>query len=166
MNHHILISVGSNINKTQNTIEGLQALYMAFGEIELSTIYESESVGFAGENFYNLVVSGHTSKSVPDVCNILKKIEDDLGRIRDKKFGNRTLDLDLLTYDDLVSDESVVLPRGEIEYNAFVLKPMAELVPNHIHPTTGLSYLSLWQNYTNTQQRLWPVTLAWSPVVK
>ena len=94
MKHHILISVGSNIDKENNTKEGLQALYEAFGELALSTIYESESVGFEGDNFYNLVVSGFTQKNVADVCSTLKEIEDKLGRVRGKKLGNRTLDLD------------------------------------------------------------------------
>jgi 2-amino-4-hydroxy-6-hydroxymethyldihydropteridine diphosphokinase len=161
--HHILISVGSNINKTQNTITGLQALDAKFSDLQTSTIYESESVGFAGDNFYNLVASGYTDKSVAQVCDILKTIEDETGRVRDKKFGNRTLDLDLLTYDNIICESPVILPRGEIEYNAFVLRPMAELVPEQIHPTTGKSYLSLWQNYSNTQQRLWPASLEWNP---
>ena len=163
MTHHILISVGSNIDKEHNTLAGLQSLFDVFGELQLSTIYESESVGFSGNNFLNLVVSAQTQKSVAEVCEALKKIEDDSGRVRDKKFGNRTLDLDLLTYDELVCDHPVVLPRGEIEYNAFVLKPMAEIVPEHVHPTTGKTYAKLWHDYSNPQQRLWPTALTWSP---
>lgn len=163
MTHHILISVGSNIDKEHNTLAGLQSLFDIFGELQISTIYESESVGFSGNNFLNLVVLTQTQKSVAEVCEALKKIEDDAGRVRDKKFGNRTLDLDLLTYDELVCDYPVVLPRGEIEYNAFVLKPMAEIVPDHVHPTTGKTYAKLWQDYSNSQQRLWPAALTWSP---
>lgn len=162
MNHHILISVGSNIEKEHNTASGLNALQDVFGTLTISTIYESEPVGFAGSNFYNLVVAANTAKSIDQVCHILKQIEDDHGRIRDKKYGNRTLDLDLLTFDLQVCEQPVVLPRAEIEYNAFVLKPMAEIVPNHIHPTTGKTYADLWQHYNNDQQRLWPSGMQWS----
>ena len=163
MSHHLLISVGSNIEKEKNTLAGLYAIEQHFSNISISTIYESESVGFYGNNFLNLVVAANTSMNVAQVCQVLKDIEDDSGRIRDKKFGNRTLDLDLLTFDDLICDSPVVLPRGEIEHNAFVLKPMAELVPNEIHPTTGRSYAQLWERYHNPQQRLWPEALTWSP---
>jgi 2-amino-4-hydroxy-6-hydroxymethyldihydropteridine diphosphokinase len=163
VSHYLLISVGSNIEKEKNTLAGLDALEHHFDSVSISTIYESESVGFDGNNFLNLVVAAQTSMDVAQVCQVLKEIEDKSGRIRDKKFGNRTLDLDLLTFDDLICDTPVVLPRGEIEHNAFVLKPMAELVPNQIHPTTGRSYAQLWESYHNPQQRLWPAALTWSP---
>jgi len=162
MKHHILISLGSNINKEENTQNGLDALYACFDSLSLSTIYESESVGFIGNNFLNLVVSAKTNEAIPSVCKILKKIEDEHGRTRDVKFGNRTLDLDLLTFDDVVCDTPIVLPRAEIEYNAFVLKPMAELVPNMLHPISKVSYADLWQDFKknnpNRKQRLWPST--------
>ena len=165
LEHEILISVGSNIDKKQNTARGLQALQNTFGELTLSTIFESESVGFAGNNFYNLVVLAKTSLSIEKVCTLLKAIEDEQGRTRDVKFGNRTLDLDLLTFDDVVTKSPVELPRGEIEYNAFVLRPMAEIVPDYIHPTTQKNYRLLWDEFlsdsVNKQQRLWPSGFTW-----
>ncbi|MFT6270232.1 MAG: 2-amino-4-hydroxy-6-hydroxymethyldihydropteridine diphosphokinase [Alphaproteobacteria bacterium] len=166
MKHQILISVGSNIEKERNTELGLQALHDSFGELLLSTVFESESVGFAGNNFLNLVVLAHTTFSIKDVCARLKAIEDEQGRTRDKKFGNRTLDLDLLTFDDVISSSPIVLPRDEIEYNAFVLKPMAEIIPDQIHPCTQKTYGVLWQEFLshskNKQQRLWPSGFIWS----
>lgn len=166
MPHKILISVGSNIDPEHNTASGLQALYDSFGDLVLSDIFESESVGFDGNNFYNLVVLAHTNMSVSEVCSNLKDIENKHGRIRDKKFGNRTLDLDLLTFDSKVCEQPVILPRPEIEYNAFVLQPMAQVVPNDIHPTSGKTYAQLWQNYSNSNQRLWPSGMQWSPATK
>jgi 2-amino-4-hydroxy-6-hydroxymethyldihydropteridine diphosphokinase len=166
MTHQILISVGSNIDKERNTERGLQALYNSFGELVLSTILESESVGFAGNNFLNLVVLARTTWSIQDVCARLKAIEDDQGRTRDKKFGNRTLDLDLLTFNDVITSTPIVLPRDEIEYNAFVLRPMAEIIPEQIHPCTQKTYGVLWQEFLsdskNKQQRLWPSNFIWS----
>lgn len=166
MKHQILISVGSNIDKESNTEKGLQALYDYFGELVVSTIYESESVGFSGDNFLNSVVLAYTSKSIKDVCLQLKLIEDKQGRTRDKKFGNRTLDLDLLTFDNVVTNSPVILPRQEIEYNAFVLQPIAEIVPNQIHPTSQKKYVTLWNEFLlhkpNNQQKLWPSGYTWS----
>lgn len=163
MSHSILISVGSNIDKKINTDAGLNGLAEAFGNIQLSPVYESESVGFTGATFFNLVVSAQTDATVERVCEILKNIEDDNGRIRgSEKFASRTLDLDLLTYDEFVTSKPVVLPREEILYNAFVLRPLADLMPMSIHPVANKTYQSLWQHYDKTQQNLWIADYSWS----
>ncbi|AEP30915.1 2-amino-4-hydroxy-6-hydroxymethyldihydropteridine diphosphokinase [Brumicola nitratireducens] len=161
--HFILISVGSNIDKAANTDAGLNGLNKAFDGIQLSPVYESESVGFKGDTFFNLVVSASTNKSIARVCEILKQIEDENGRVRgSEKFAPRTLDLDLLTYDDTVIDNPIVLPREEILYNAFVLRPLADLVPQHMHPLVKKTYQSLWQQYDKQKQNLWVADYTWS----
>ncbi|WP_100656169.1 2-amino-4-hydroxy-6-hydroxymethyldihydropteridine diphosphokinase [Alteromonas flava] len=161
--HYILISLGSNIEREKHTRAGVNALSQMFADIEVSSVYESESVGFAGAAFYNLVVGAYTDKSVIEVCQVLKKIEQDNGRKRsEKKFASRTLDLDLLTYDSLVISSPVVLPREEILHNAFVLQPLAELVPKHQHPVLGETYQQMWQAYDKSKQKLWPVVFDWS----
>lgn len=161
--HSILISLGSNIDKEINTRRGLDELANCFGELALSRVFESESVGFSGDNFYNLVVKTHTHMSIAGVCEALKAIEQACGRLRQsEKFSPRTLDLDLLTYDIEVCTEPVVLPREEITYNAFVLQPMADLVPEEIHPLTLQSYAHMWQQYDKSKQHLWPVAFTWS----
>ena len=160
--HLILISLGSNIEREHHTRRGVEALQRHFTDVSLSSVYESEAVGFDGNAFYNLCAIAHTDLSIEGVCQVLKQIERDNGRITsEKKFAPRTLDLDLLTYDDQVVSEPIVLPREEIEYNAFVLQPLAELVPDHIHPVTGKSYLALWDAYDNPQQKLWPIEFTW-----
>jgi len=129
----------------------------------VSSVYESEAVGFNGSPFYNAAARATTSKSIEEVCAILKAIEKDNGRVHtDKKFCARTLDLDLLTYDSKVTTTPVVLPREEICYNAFVLWPLAELVPNDIHPETQETYAKMWQNFDKQKQQLWPIDFTWS----
>ncbi|WP_100643810.1 2-amino-4-hydroxy-6-hydroxymethyldihydropteridine diphosphokinase [Alteromonas facilis] len=160
--HHILISLGTNIQREKHTRSGVEALKQHFEDVQLSSVYESESVGFDGDAFYNLVASAYTDLPVAKVCQILKQIEQDNGRKRgEKKFASRTLDLDLLTYDQLVTKEPVTLPRDEITYNAFVLQPLAELVPTHKHPVKNASYLDLWQSFDSSKQKLWPITFNW-----
>lgn len=162
--HDIYISVGSNVDREKHTKAGLQGMYEVFGELILSTVYESESVGFKGNNFYNLVVKATTTLSITDVCRVLKKIEQDNKRQRDEqKFSPRTLDLDLLLYDHQVSCAPIALPRPEVLYNAFVLKPLAEIAADDIHPVVKESYANLWQQYDKGQQNLWAITLDWSP---
>ena len=161
--HQILISVGSNIDRAHYTRASLVAMKAYFFNIKCSSVYESESVGFDGSPFYNAVVSADTERSIEDVCHVLKQIERDHGRKhQEKKFCSRTLDLDLLTYDDVVIDTPVRLPREEILYNAFVLWPLAELVPEGIHTTTGKSYAQLWRAFDKQKQRLQPINFTWS----
>ena len=161
--HTIFISVGSNIEREKHVRAGLHAMYHSFGKLSLSSVYESESVGFAGSHFYNLVVKAQTTLSVNQVCSVLKQIEEDNHRVRGgKKFSSRTLDLDLLLYDMLVSQASVELPRDEILYNAFVLKPLAEIAPHSVHPVEDRTYQELWDDYDQSQQKLWPIEFTWS----
>jgi 2-amino-4-hydroxy-6-hydroxymethyldihydropteridine diphosphokinase len=162
--HSIFISVGSNIDKEKYTRAAIYELGKVFDTLVLSQVYESKAVGFVGHNFYNLVVKAHSLRSIEDVCLILKNIEDKHKRQRGaEKFSPRTLDLDLLLYDNVVCQSPVELPRGEILYNAFVLQPLAEIAPNDIHPLAKQSYQQLWQHYDKSQQQLWPIAFDWSP---
>ena len=161
--HTILISIGSNIEREHYTKQSLVALKQHFSDVTVSSVYESEAVGFNGSPFYNAAARATTSKSIEEVCAILKAIEKDNGRVHtDKKFCARTLDLDLLTYDSKVTTTPVVLPREEICYNAFVLWPLAELVPDDIHPETQETYAQMWQNFDKQKQQLWPIDFTWS----
>lgn len=155
----IYISLGSNINRDQNTRKGVHALALAFGDLTLSSVYESEAVGFSGDAFYNMVIACDVDLSVQDVNCRLRDIEDAHGRDRSgPKFSSRTLDLDLLLYDDLVLDENgLKLPREEILKNAFVLWPLAEIAPQLKHPQTGVSYAEHWKAFDKTKEKLRPV---------
>jgi 2-amino-4-hydroxy-6-hydroxymethyldihydropteridine diphosphokinase len=162
--HTIYISVGSNVNREKHTKSGLQGMHQAFSKLVLSSVYESESVGFEGNNFYNLVVRAQTGLSIEAVCVVLKQIEQDNKRQRgEQKFAPRTLDLDLLLYDQRVTTKPIELPRPEILYNAFVLKPLAEIAPNEVHPVDKKTYADLWQAYDKSQQKLWAIKFDWSP---
>ena len=155
----IYISIGSNINPSENIQHALNDLHQTFGEITCSTHYESKSVGFDGENFINLVASAKTDMDVLVVADHLHKIEDQHGRDRSgPKFSSRTLDLDLLLYDALVFEQGKLkIPRDEILFNAFVLCPLAELAPDLLHPIEQKRYAELWQAFDQASQPLWPI---------
>ncbi len=160
----IYISLGSNIEPEQHLQAGLKSLRACFGPLRLSSMYESEAVGFSGTNFLNMVASAETDLNIAAVVAQFKQIEQNHGRlVGAKKFSPRTLDLDLLLYDHVVCETPVTLPRAEIVNNAFVLWPLAELAPELIHPVVDKSYASLWQEYDKDSQRLWPVTFEWPP---
>lgn len=151
----VFISVGSNIERETNVASALRALEETFGPLQVSSIYESEAVGFEGAPFFNLVVGFFTALPVEDVASRLAEIEQRHGRTRNsKKFSNRTLDLDLLLYgDEVLHVGKLALPRDEITRYAFMLEPLAELVPARRHPLLGKTYAELWAEYDKTNSR-------------
>ena len=159
----VALSLGSNINRYHNLSGALDALAEAFGELWCSPVYESESVGFDGSNFLNSVVVIHAERSLGDINAVLKRIEDDHGRNRQgPKFSPRTLDIDVLTYGDAVGRvEGIELPREETAKNAFVLKPLADLLPDTRLPGSEFTYAQLWAAYPKDKQKLWRVDFRW-----
>jgi 2-amino-4-hydroxy-6-hydroxymethyldihydropteridine diphosphokinase len=141
------ISIGSNIDRERNIAAGLQALERNFGDLIVSSVYESEPVGFSGDAFYNLVVGFNSGLDVRTVAQKLRDIEMANGRLPDsKKFSARTLDLDLILYGDLIVNEGdFQIPRTDIERYAFVLEPLAEIAPTLMHPVLCMNYAELWQ---------------------
>ncbi|MCY9822245.1 2-amino-4-hydroxy-6-hydroxymethyldihydropteridine diphosphokinase [Aeromonas media] len=161
----IYISLGSNIEREHHIRAGLDALQAEFGQLAVSRVFESEAVGFNGRPFYNLVVGADTDLPLATLCQRLRAMEFAHGREPDaKKFAPRTLDLDLLLYGDLVCEAPLVLPRGEILTNAFVLWPLAELAPALRHPVDGRSLGELWNIYDKASQRLSPIPFHWDAV--
>ena len=155
----VYISLGSNIDRIGNTRAGVDALRMHYGELELSSVYESVAVGFEGGSFYNMVIALDTDEPVTTVVQVLKDIEDRHGRLRQSpKFSSRTLDLDILLYDNQIIDQpGVQIPRHEILKHAFVLWPLAELAPQLKHPVVQQSYSELWAAFDKSKQELKPV---------
>jgi 2-amino-4-hydroxy-6-hydroxymethyldihydropteridine diphosphokinase len=155
----VYVSIGSNINRERNVKSALESLAKEYGDLEQSRTYETKAVGFDGDSFYNLVVAFETSQTPRQVSETLSEIEDQHGRDRSGgKFSSRSLDLDLLLYDDLVLDEpGLKLPRPEILEYAFVLKPLAEIAGNTKHPVTGFSFSAIWDQFDPTAQPMWPV---------
>ncbi len=159
----IYISIGSNIDRENRVRAAVRALREQYGDLAVSSVYESEAVGFAGDPFLNLVVGCDTEQTVFEVHARLRAIEEANGRVRGgERFSARTLDLDLLTYDALVLDEQgVQIPRDEITKNAFVLWPLAELAPMTPHPLSGQRYGALWAAYDKSRQPLHPIPFCW-----
>ena len=152
----IALSLGSNIDRYRHINAGLDALEAEFGEVLCSPVYETAAVGFDGSPFLNLVAVIHSPLSLSDVNVALKRIEDANGRDRSgPKFSPRTLDIDVVTYGDALGVvEGVELPRPELFKNAFVTKPMADLLAEVPVPGQGCNYLQLWQQYGNRDQAL------------
>ena len=155
----IYISIGSNIDAEKNIRIAIHALQEHYGKLILSSVYESEAVGFEGDNFLNLVAGVKTDEDVHSVVKTLRKIEDENGRDRSSpRFSARTVDLDLLLYDDLIlKEDGLELPRDEITKNAFVLLPLEEIAPQLIHPMSGNTMCDHWMNFDKESQKLWAI---------
>ena len=142
----VFIGLGSNVDREKNILVAIREMRRVFGELELSPVYESESVGFDGGDFLNLVARCQTMKPVRDVVLALRDIEDRQGRDRSlPRYSHRSIDLDILSYDDLQMDEpGLQIPRKEILENAFVLRPLQDIAAGTLHPVLKQSYAKLW----------------------
>jgi 2-amino-4-hydroxy-6-hydroxymethyldihydropteridine diphosphokinase len=161
----VYVSVGSNIDRQRNIAIALQALTERYGDLQQSQVYESAAVGFDSAPFYNLVLGFTTQDSPQSIQEQLHDIENRCGRQRTATLSARTLDLDLLLYDDLVMQQGkLVLPREDIKRYAFVLRPLAEIAGSTRHPLTGVSFADMWADFDTKSQPLtavdWPPAAA------
>ncbi len=154
MLHKIFVGIGSNIDREKNIKSCITILKDMYGDIIISPVYETESMGFDGPSFYNLVSCFETDESIYELKNTLNKIENNHGRhFNETKFSSRTLDIDILYYDDLIlSDDKVQVPRKEICEYDFVLKPLIDLVPDFIHPVHNISHKEILDSIKIKQQ--------------
>lgn len=145
----VWVSIGSNIEREKHVCAALRALREQFGELTVSPVYETPAVGFEGDPFYNLVVGFDTDVAPQRLHGLLRRIEDANGRKRGaEKFSSRTLDIDALTYGNEITDAGGKhLPRDEITRYAFVLKPLADVAGEQLHPELRNSFASLWESY-------------------
>ena len=159
----VYVSVGSNVEPERHVCSCLRALHERFGPLQVSTIYRNKAVGFTGADFLNLVVRFDTAEAVRHVVSQLHELEQTHGRHRDgpnPKLSDRSLDLDLLLYDDLVLEEvGLCIPREEITRCAYVLRPLAELAGEQRHPVLGKTFSELWQAMAAHAEPLIPVGL-------
>jgi len=159
----VYVSVGSNLDRERNIATALQVLTDRYGELQQSSVYESAAVGFDSAPFYNLVLGFSTQESPRVIQDQLHAIEDRCGRQRTATLSARTLDLDLLLYDDRVmADGKLVLPREDINRYAFVLGPLAEIAGTARHPVTAVSYADMWAAFDDSDQLL--TRIDWPPV--
>jgi len=159
----VTLSLGSNLDPVNHLTSCLDALLLQFNDLSLSSVFESEAVGFDGDNFLNMVVGVETDMLLAELSVALKSIEDKHGRDRTQpRFSGRTLDIDILTYDNLAGTfHGITLPRAEIETNAFVLWPLAQVCGKQKHPVLKQSFADMWEDYDKHRQPIWPVDFQW-----
>ena len=146
---NVYLSAGSNIAPEQNLKMACQQLESEYGELTLSSVYQNAAVGFAGDDFLNMVIGFSTHERPELIVNRLETLHKKAHRKRQANpFSSRTLDVDLLLYGDLVREGAPELPRDDIEKYAFVLGPMAEVAPKLRHPVNGLTMSEIWDDFS------------------
>ena len=145
----VYISVGSNQERERRLRGAVAALASDFGALVLSPVYESPAWGFEGDPFFNLVIGFDTGLAPDALVEHLRGIEVREGRVREAdRFCSRTLDLDLLLFEDRVLRRGhLQIPRAEILEHAFVLKPLVDLLPEGAHPETGRTFADHWNAF-------------------
>ena len=142
------LGLGSNVNAENHIRSGISELEQKFEGVSFSPVYSSTSVGFDGDDFINLVARVETDMQPVELRQYLRDLEDRYDRKRNvPKFSDRSLDIDILLYDDLVLLSPVLeLPRAEILKFSHVLKPLADLDPDLIHPIQLRSMAEIWES--------------------
>ena len=130
--HQIFISLGSNIRPEKHLPRALELLRWAVQVERVSCAWQTPSVGTSGPDFINVVVQVKSSLQAEGLKKrLLRPIESRLGRVRTvDKFAARTIDLDILTIDNVVMD-------SDIWTQAHLAVPLAELIPGYAHPMSG-----------------------------
>ena len=144
--HTACLSLGSNVDPERHIAIAFAALRERFGDIRASAAYRTPAVGFEGADFVNAAAVIDSDLDVHALNQWLHALEDAHGRDRSgPRFGDRTLDIDIVLFDDLVCSGpgNLRLPRGELRH-AFVLRPLAEIAPGVVEPVSGRRLDELW----------------------
>ncbi len=151
----VIILSGSNSGNRQFFLnEALQKVQFSIGKLmQKSSLYETEPWGFEAEqDFLNQVWMVETAHSPRKVLADLLAIETELGRTRvGSGYSSRIIDLDILYYDDqIIHEAGLDIPHPRIQERNFVLQPLAEILPDFVHPELMQSNSQLLENCVDT----------------
>jgi GTP cyclohydrolase-4 len=144
--HTVYLALGSNIGDRRGYLAAaLQQLRELMEISTISSIYETEPAGYLEQGrFLNMVCSGKTELSAHELLKRVKEIEKSLGRRPTFRNGPRSIDIDILFYDELrVTQDDLTIPHPRLAERAFVLVPLAEIAPGKVDPASGHSVQKL-----------------------
>ena len=148
--HRAFISFGSNMGDREKYINNaIEAIDNKMCRVKnISSLYETEPYGNTDQDkFLNGCMEIETIYSPYELLESLQKIELDNNRERSIHWGPRTLDLDILLFDDIViSEENLIIPHSDMHNRAFVLEPLCEVAPYVVHPVMRKTALELFKN--------------------
>ena len=137
----VYIAIGSNQGSREDYLQkAIDAIYLKVGQVtKVSKVYETPAMGFEGSSFLNACIKVKTRLNPNTLLNYLLEIETALGRKRAfKGYQNRTIDLDIIFYDnDIVDEHHLKIPHPELAKRDFVLFPLSDIIPQKKHPQIG-----------------------------
>lgn len=135
--NHIFLGLGTNLgNRLDNLQRAVDGLGRDVHVTAVSPVYETEPWGMTDQPaFFNACLAANTRLTPIQLLQFIKNLEIELGRLPAEKWGPRLIDIDLLLYDDFVLyDDALVVPHPYMLERAFVLRPLADIAPQFIHP--------------------------------
>ena len=145
----VYIGIGSNVGDREENCEEAIRQLIEHGIMvnKMSSLMETEPWGMTNQQkFVNMAIEAHVNLKPEDLLSVLKKIEHEMGRLPSVKWGPRLVDLDILFYDDLVMKTyDLEIPHPYIKERDFVLKPLAEIAPEKVHPVLKKTVSELLQ---------------------
>lgn len=139
MNHTVYLSLGTNMgNRAENLKQAITSLPPQMTVKKKSKIYETPPWGYTDqEPFLNQVVLVTTYLEPEPLLKHLKRLEVALGRKASFRYGPRLIDLDILFFDNMIMETpALTIPHPHVHERGFVLMPMMDIAPDHVHPVT------------------------------
>ncbi|QRY36415.1 2-amino-4-hydroxy-6-hydroxymethyldihydropteridine diphosphokinase [Bacillus sp. PDNC022] len=161
MNNTAYIALGSNIGKKETYLREAVKKLHEHPEVQvelISSIYETPPVGYENQDdFLNMAVKITTSLRPEELLSLTQKIEQELGRTREVRWGPRTADLDILLYNrENIETEQLVVPHPRMYERLFVLVPMSEICPEigevQINAVTDQEGVSIWKKTCGVEE--------------
>ncbi len=150
----VYVGIGSNLRPEANLRLAITELRASYGTLTCSPVYRNAAVGFAGEDFLNMVAGFRSDTSPLAIVEVIERIHLQAGRARGcDRMVSRTLDIDLLLYDELVQ-EKPPLPRDDILDYLFVLQPLVDIAPDLSHPLSGKTMAQHLEAFSGSKHEL------------
>jgi 2-amino-4-hydroxy-6-hydroxymethyldihydropteridine diphosphokinase len=149
----VYLLLGSNLGDRLDTLVKAQKYLSEHGEIlSISSVYETKPWGKSNQpNFLNQVLLIETNMSAEELLKKILGIEILLGRVREQKWAERTIDIDILYFNnEIIVTESLKIPHPEIHNRKFTLVPLNEISPDFLHPVFNLSTRQMLERCNDT----------------
>ncbi|HFI0533131.1 TPA: 2-amino-4-hydroxy-6-hydroxymethyldihydropteridine diphosphokinase [Streptococcus suis] len=142
MKHLAYLSIGGNMGNRQAYLQAALDKLASHPGCQLglvSNIYETPAWGKTDQaDFLNLACQVYTDLSAQDFLSVCQNIEQELDRVRIEKWGQRTIDLDIIFWDEEnIQEENLIVPHPYAHERAFVLLPLADIAADYRHPSIG-----------------------------
>lgn len=155
----IFLGLGTNLgDRTANLQTAIAGLAKKLRITAVSPIYQTPPWGVINQpDFLNLCLAAETGLPPADLLKFVKKLEVDLGRVPAERWGPRLIDIDLLFYaNQIIETEKLIIPHPRLVERAFVLRPLADIAPEFVHPVLGSTIAELAANVDDEGIRPYP----------